>query len=108
MFEMAQNDYLRELLQNIQRQLDGHTKTLEDQTKTLGAIKDQTTKTNGKVIRLREDVDSLQSKAVIVPKKGFVIPNIPAPVLYLLALAAVILLIIIAWTFKIDLSGILR
>lgn len=104
---MAQKDYLIQLLENMQAQLSSIDGKQDDQGKKLSDIHIQTTKTNGKVIQLRKDVDSLQKKSVVVPKKSFALPEIPAPVLYLLALSFLIVLIIVAWGLKIDLSGIL-
>lgn len=100
------NDYLPELLNNIQQQLadlrndtskrfDELNKKTEQQTIKLIAIEKQTLKTNGRV-------NKLEAKQSI--SKTLLSPN----TLYLLALAGVITLAILATVLKVNFTGLIR
>lgn len=96
-----QPDYLTQLLENMQQQMNRLERKQDDQTQILSDVQVQTNKTNGRVTHLEKQVGKLETK------KGMSFKTPPATVMYLLALACVIVLVIIATLLKIPLGGLL-
>lgn len=113
MLAMAEETYLKELLQNMQRSIDGIDKEQQEQRGVIEKIHLQTQKTNGRVNALEKDksvlekaVDVLQKSTPVVVKTGTKIPVINDKFLSLMALAAVIIVVIVAALLKVDISGV--
>lgn len=100
-------DDLTTLLNNILTQVNRLNEKQDQQTKELNEIKLQTQKTNGRVTRL-EDGHTLNVRAIksLERRSGRKL-NIPTNILYLLAFAGVIVLLIVATAMGINVKGII-
>ena len=95
-----QNDYLQPLLDLMNKRMDSLEQKIDSNTATTNKILDQAKYTNGRVTQAEKDIKTLQ----LVKGKKF---TIPTPILYLIALGAVITLVIVAKLVGADLGGIL-
>jgi len=95
-----QNDYLQPLLDLMNKRMDSLEDKIDTNTETTNKILDQARYTNGRVTQAEKDIKVLQGK------KGKKL-NIPTSILYLIALAAVIALIIVAKLLGVELGEIL-
>jgi hypothetical protein len=109
--DMAKDNYLLQLLNNMQDSInsidhkqDELGRKQEEQGNVLHSVHEQTKKTNGKVIKLRNDVDALQ---IPKTKEGFKVPPLSNSFLQIMALAVLIIVIIVAASLRVDLGGIL-
>lgn len=96
-----QPDYLPQLLQDIQERLVRLDNKQDKQLAQLNGIEIQTNRTNGRVTQLEKEMKSLERK------KGKTFRMPPLTIMYLLAIAFVILLAIVATAMKINISGLL-
>lgn len=103
-----QNDFLQPLLETMQRNSDRQDKRLDELTQKIDAntvttdqVLQQARYTNGRVTQNEADIKALQSQ---VGRKLSLQPN----VMYLIALGAVLLLIIIASLLHVNLGGIIK
>ena len=104
-----QNDFLQQLIETMQRYQDRQDKRLDElnekidgNTQTTNQILVQAQRTNGRVNRHDTEIKELQKKS------GSKLANINPNVIYLIALGAIILLMIIASILQVDLKGLFK
>ena len=99
---MAENqDFLQPLLDLMNRRMDTMEKKIDANSETTEKVLEQARYTNGRVTKAEGAIKALQSQA---GRKLNLTPN----VMYLIALGAIILLVIIASLLGIDLGGLLK
>lgn len=96
-----QEDFLKPLLDLMNRRMDGVEKNLQENTKITNQILDQARYTNGRVSKAESDITALQKQA---GRKFNFQPNL----MYMIALGSVLLLVIIASLLNINIGGILK
>lgn len=106
------DDFLKPLLELMQRHNDSLEKKVEDNTKlTQKALEEaqhahkQAKITNGRVNQTEKQIKSLEAKLETKKTWAAYVVTLPPKVLYLLAVSCVILLLIVANKLKVDLSG---
>lgn len=94
-------DYLTELLQNMQSQLNRLEDKQDSQTITLNEVKEQTQKTNGRVNGHDAAIREIRKK---VARKSRLIDRLDNKTIYLIAaIIAIFLLLLLKQVAKIDL-----
>lgn len=104
-----QNDFLQQLIETMQRNSDRQEQRLDElatkidaNTATTNLTLAQAQRTNGKVLRHDQEIKDLQKRS------GKRLSEIPPNVIYLIALGAVILLLVIAAKLNVDVKGLFR
>jgi len=99
-------NYLPELLKNLQKSIDRIEKKTDDQSTDIGAIKLHTQSMSSDIELAQADIDQVKNDIKNLEKsKGKKLNiNLNSPVLYLVALAAVISLIIVASRLGVDIN----
>lgn len=96
-----QNDFLQPLLDLMNKRMDTMENKIDANTKTTDEILAQARYTNGRVTKSEADIKALQTQ------EGHKL-SLPPNVMYLIALGAVLLLVIIASLLHVDLGGIVK
>jgi Flp pilus assembly protein TadB len=95
------DDFLKPLLDLMNRRMDTIETKVDANTNITAEVLEQARHTNGRVTKSEDDIKALQTQA------GHKF-NLQPSLLYLIALGAVILLVVIASLLHINLGGILK
>lgn len=105
---MPKNDFLKPLLDLMNRRMDGLEKKIDDNSSLTQQALDEVKATNGTVEAHGHDIKAIQHALSKVEKKSGRKFDISPSVLYLIALGAVILLMTIATILHVNLGGLFK